>query len=195
MRRHRSVNVPALALSQLKLYISPMSLLKLSYNSIQLALKKTPSKTWTMPRKARATDSRRIEEERQAKFCGTASIRLKAIRFKTSASQGISGKEARSVASLKRQFREELESCQASGRYRVKVLIRQDDLKTALIKSNTSRVDLMASSFPYPKLELPSTLTLECLQGHDCLAAAEDVLEGSQKRWDADIFLDGELAL
>ncbi|OAA59237.1 hypothetical protein LEL_10845 [Akanthomyces lecanii RCEF 1005] len=143
-----------------------------------------------MPRKARATDSRRIEEERQAKFCGTASIRLNAIRFKTSASQGVSGKEARSVASLKRRFREELESCQASGRYRVKVLIRQDDLKAALINSNTSRVDLMANSFPYPKLELPSTLTLECLQGHDCLAAAEDVLEGSQKRWDADIFLD-----
>ncbi|KAM3519857.1 hypothetical protein MY4038_009646, partial [Beauveria bassiana] len=137
-----------------------------------------------------STASQRIEEERRAKFCGTASIRLDAIRYNTSFSKRIGVQESTSVASLKILFREELESCQAGGKYRAKVLIRQEDLEKALNRSEISIASLIASSFPHPKLEIPSTTTLECLQGHDRLAAAEEVLEGSQKRWDVDLFLD-----
>ncbi|KAM3522463.1 hypothetical protein MY4038_008610 [Beauveria bassiana] len=137
-----------------------------------------------------STDSQRIEEERRAKFCGTASIRLDAIRYKTSFPNQTGVQESTSVASLKILFREELESCQAGGKYRAKVLIRQEDLEKALNRSEISIASLIASLFPHPKLEIPSTITLECLQGHDRLVAAEEVLEGSQKRWDVDIFLD-----
>lgn len=141
------------------------------------------------------TDSQRIEEERRAKFCGTASIRLDAIRYNNSSPKRIGAQESTSVTSLKILFREELESCQAGGKYRAKVLIRQEDLEKALNRSEISIASLIASSFPHPKLEIPSTITLECLQGHDRLIAAEEVLEGSQKRWDVDLFLDGELPL
>ncbi|KAM3526968.1 hypothetical protein MY4038_006584 [Beauveria bassiana] len=136
------------------------------------------------------TFSQRIEEERRAKFCGSASIRLDAIRDKTSFPNQIGVRESTSVASLEILFHEELESCQAGGKYRAKVLVRQEDLEKALNRSEISIASLIASSFPHPKLEIPSTIRPECLQGHDRLVAAEEVLEGSQKRWDVDIFLD-----
>ncbi|UKZ53237.1 hypothetical protein TrVGV298_007029 [Trichoderma virens] len=59
-----------------------------------------------------------------------------------------------------------------------------------MLSSSISREMLMADTLPYPRLEFPPGFKIECIEGHDRLAAANEVLQGSKKRWIVDLYLD-----
>ena len=134
--------------------------------------------------------NRRLEDERRAKYCGTASIRVAALRFPSSRQIGTATKNKNAEA-LKRIFLEERGCRQEDSRHHAKAIISQRDLDAALEETQFSNSSLLSDILPYPQLELPAELRLECLQGCDRLAAADEVLEGANKRWVVDLFLDG----
>src|SRR5687768_17896401 len=132
-----------------------------------------------------------IEDEGQAKYCGTASIKMSSLDFLSSAPDSF---DVKRQDSLKRMLIEE--KCQIEGgRHRATAVICQDDLDFALKQADIPSASLVAGIIPYPQLELPNATTLVCLKGCDVLAAAEKMFEGSDKRWVVDLFLDGSLVL
>jgi hypothetical protein len=79
------------------------------------------------------------------------------------------------------------------NRHHVKALISQQVLEAAMARASIPDGALMADIIPYPQLEFPPDVKLECLEGHDRLAAADMVLQGSKKRWVVDLYLNGAL--
>ena len=135
--------------------------------------------------------NRRIEEERRAKYRGTASIKLTALRFQASSERWKRNSAKGNVDCLKRMFQEERGCRQEDARHHAIAIISQHHLDAALEAAGIPATRLLTDSLPYPELELPPHVQLECLQGRDRILAADDVLVGLEKRWVVNLFLHG----
>lgn len=131
----------------------------------------------------------RIENERRAKFWGVASVKVACLQFR--GSEHAASLKSRNAESLKRIFQEERGCRQEDSRHHAKALISQRDLE-AVALTQISMASLLADTLPYPKLDLPPGIVLECLQGCDRVAAANEVRQWSDQRWVVDLFMDGE---
>ncbi|KID60053.1 hypothetical protein MBR_10470, partial [Metarhizium brunneum ARSEF 3297] len=136
------------------------------------------------------TVNRRIEEERRAKYCGTASISIASLQYRDPADDGATGSKNNHVDAIKRMFRQERGCRKEDSRHHVKALIPQQVLEAAVARASIPSSSLMRDALPYPELEFPTGVKIECLEGHDRLAAADKVLQGSKKRWTVDLYLD-----
>ncbi|KJZ70775.1 hypothetical protein HIM_09825 [Hirsutella minnesotensis 3608] len=136
------------------------------------------------------TVNRRIEDERRAKYCGTASIRVASLQFADPSQKRSLSSQSRQVDALKRVFRKEHGCRQEDSRHHVKAAISRQVLEAAAARASIPSGGLMADILPYPELEFPPEIKLECLDGHDRLAAADKVLQGSKKRWVVDLYLN-----
>ncbi|OAQ60878.1 hypothetical protein VFPPC_01919 [Pochonia chlamydosporia 170] len=87
-------------------------------------------------------------------------------------------------------FRQERGCRKEDSRHHVKALIPQQVLEAAVARASIPSSSLMRDALPYPELEFPTGVKIECLEGHDRLAAADKVLQGSKKRWIVDLYLD-----
>lgn len=139
-----------------------------------------------------AATSRRIEQERRAKFCGTASIRVSSLNFEDVDGDGGRKSLNVSVEPLKRMFREERGCRQDDSRHHAKAIISRDVLETALSYTGLQSGDLLADTLPYPKLEIPTHIKIKCLQRYDRASASAEVFEGADKSWIVDLFYDGK---
>lgn len=132
--------------------------------------------------------NQRIENERRAKFIGTASISFSSLKPPQTAHP-----IRRPVTKpLQRLFREEHGCRQEDNRHHAKAIISQGDLEAALVRSGISLTTLKKDTLPYPRLKIPSGLQLECLQGSDRIMAAEEVFDGTHKHWIVDLYRDGK---
>ncbi|RSL52060.1 hypothetical protein CEP51_015113, partial [Fusarium floridanum] len=134
--------------------------------------------------------SYRIDQERRAKFCGTASLRVKALRFSEPDSIGGQASDRRSVEPLKRMFREEKGYRKEDNRHHAKAIISPDVLAVTLLDAGIQAERLRNETEPYAELEIPPGTQLECLQRYDRVAAADEAFDGIDKRWVVDLFLD-----
>jgi hypothetical protein len=141
-----------------------------------------------------AATSRRIEQERRAKFCGTASIRVSSLNFDDLDGDGDRKSLTVSVEPLKRMFREERGCRQDDSRHHAKAIISRDVLATALSHTGLQSGALLSDTLPYPKLEIPSHIKIKCLQRYDRASASVEVFEGANKTWIVDLFSDGKLS-
>jgi hypothetical protein len=137
-----------------------------------------------------STVNRRIEVERRTKYCGTASLRITSLQYRDSTRNGVGSRTNHHIDAMKRMFRQERGCRKEDSRHHVKALVSQHVLEAALAHASIPSSNLMTDAVPFPELELPPAVRLECLDGHDRLAAAEQVLQGSKKRWIVDLYLD-----
>ena len=135
----------------------------------------------------------RIEEERRMKYRGTASIELTSLCFQDS-NESNGNCTQRSADGLKRMFQEEHGCRQEGARHHAIAVISQRHLDAALEAAGLPAARLLVDSLPYPELELPPNVQLDCLQGRDRILAADNVFEGTNKRWVVDLFLDGTVS-
>lgn len=131
----------------------------------------------------------RIDAERRAKYCGTASIRVASLRFRDAAQT--TKRSHQNAESLKRIFLEERGCRREDSRHHAKAVVSQHTLEAALANCDLSVTSLLEDNVPYPQLSLPDGVSLECIQGRDRLTAADEVLQGENNRWVVDLFLDG----
>ena len=76
--------------------------------------------------------NRRFEDERRAKYCGTASLEVEALRFRSSKTVTLS--RSKNTESLKRMFREERGCRREDSRHHAKALISQHTLEVSTIR-------------------------------------------------------------
>lgn len=131
----------------------------------------------------------RIEAERRAKYCGTASIRVASLRFRDATH--VATKSQKNAETLKRIFLEERGCRREDSRHHAKAIVSKETLEAALAKSGLSVTSLLGDGVSFPQLSLPDGVSLQCIQGRDRLTAADEVLQGENKRWVVDLFLDG----
>ncbi|OBS20599.1 hypothetical protein FPOA_06952 [Fusarium poae] len=134
--------------------------------------------------------SQRIEQERRAKFCGTASVKVASLKFRNLDDDGIRESLALNIEPLKRMFREERGCRQDDIKYHAKVTISPQALVAALDHTGLQRETLLDNNLPYPKLEIPPNNQIVCLQRYDRASAYAEVFEGGDKRWIVDLFSD-----
>ncbi|KAL2049567.1 hypothetical protein ABVK25_010146 [Lepraria finkii] len=120
---------------------------------------------------------------RQRHYRGSAKVKLKHLRFDTSAFL-----DAKNVTRLTQIF--ELEGCHRLDlEHRVPATIKENVLQSTLRLSNITTVDLMRR-IP-PKLELPTDVELDCLHGKHRIAAAKKFLYlPDDKWWTVDLYAD-----
>lgn len=134
--------------------------------------------------------SRRLEDERRAKYCGTVSIKVSSLQFRNRMQTEPSSRN-KNAESLKRLFPEQRGCRQEDTRHHAKATLSQRDLDVVLAGTELTVARLVAGTLPYPQLELPTEVKLECVQACDRLAAADEILESANGRWVVDLFLDG----
>lgn len=135
--------------------------------------------------------NRRVENERRAKYCGTASIKVASLHFRDSVRRGTKSQK-KNTESLRRIFLEERGCRREDYRHHAIAIVSQGDLERALATTQTPAASLTADTIPYPQLDFPEGCKLKCLQGCDRLAVADDILIGENKRWVVDLFVDGK---
>ncbi|KAK1712146.1 hypothetical protein BDP67DRAFT_405004, partial [Colletotrichum lupini] len=133
------------------------------------------------------TTNRRLEDERRAKFCGTASICISSLKPALRTANRVRRPVPEPLKSL---YREEHGCRQEDHRHHAKAIISQSDLEAALTKAGITASRLQGDALPYPVLGLPPGVQLECLQGSDRIMAADEVFDGSNKHWTVDLYLD-----
>jgi hypothetical protein len=138
-----------------------------------------------------ATVYRRIEKERRTRYRGTVSLRISALQYRDSTHEDVADGKNCHVDALKRMFRQERGCRKEDSCHHVKGLVSQHSLEEAVARAAISSGDLMQGTGPFAELEFPPDVKIECLDGHDILAAADKVLQGSKKRWNVDLYLDG----
>src|SRR4051794_12322984 len=124
----------------------------------------------------------RIEEERLTKYRGTASVKLTSLRFQASDRSRWNSKKG-DAGSHKKKNREERGCHQEDAQHRAIAVISQEHLDTSLKLAALPAARLLADCQPYPELELPPHVQLDCLYGQDRILAACDALVGTEKRW------------
>lgn len=121
------------------------------------------------------TVNHRIEEERRKKYRGTASLRLASLQYRDQEyKHNVDPKTRKAhVENITRMFHQEHGCRKEDEHHHVKALISQQELEAALLRASISSERLMASAIPYPELEFPTHVKMECLEGHDLLVAAD----------------------
>ncbi|PMB67544.1 hypothetical protein BM221_007214 [Beauveria bassiana] len=136
-----------------------------------------------------AAVNQRIEEEKRAKFCGTASLRLSALEYRNPRRDGAGG-STRNIDAIERMFRQENGCRKEDSRHHAKAVISPQMLEAALRNAGISGEKLMSDALPFYELEFDPGIQIECIEGHDRLAAADNVLYGSKTRWIVDLYLN-----
>ncbi|KAM0742711.1 hypothetical protein ACQRIT_002888 [Beauveria bassiana] len=131
--------------------------------------------------------NQRIEEEKRAKFCGTASLRLSALEYRNPRRDGAGG-STRNIDAIERMFRQENGCRKEDSRHHAKAVISPQMLEAALRNAGISGEKLMSDALPFYELEFDPGIQIECIEGHDRLAAADNVLYGSKTRWIVDLY-------
>ncbi|KAM3563318.1 hypothetical protein ARSEF4850_002385 [Beauveria asiatica] len=131
--------------------------------------------------------NQRIEEEKRAKFCGTASLRLSALEYRNPRRDGAGG-STRNIDAIERMFRQENGCRKEDSRHHAKAVISPQMLEAALLNAGISGEKLMSDALPFYELEFDPGIQIECIEGHDRLAAADNVLYGSKTRWIVDLY-------
>ncbi len=129
---------------------------------------------------------RRLDNEQRSKYCGTVALKVSSLAFpsQTHASLGWD------TESLKKIF-EYRGGRQDNAHSRAKAIISRRELDAALTGTDLTPKRLEAAVPPFPRLNLPLGTRLECIQGCDRLAAADELFGGADKCWVVDLFLDG----
>ncbi|KAM3537313.1 hypothetical protein ARSEF1564_009766 [Beauveria bassiana] len=133
--------------------------------------------------------NQRIEEEKRAKFYGTASLRLSALEYRNPRRDGAGG-STRNIDAIERIFRQENGCRKEDSRHHAKAVISPQMLEAALRIAGISGEKLMSDALPFYKLEFDPGIQIKCIEGHDRLAAADNVLYGSKTRWIVDLYLN-----
>jgi hypothetical protein len=117
----------------------------------------------------------RIENEWQAKFCGTACIKVSSLSFQEQGSL--------------EQDQHDLFMRYANH---AKAIISQKILEDSASVSQISVQSLKATTRPYRQLEIPHGIRLECLQGCDQKEIIEKAANEGYELWPVDLFLSGQ---
>ncbi|KAF4417345.1 hypothetical protein CFRS1_v015900 [Colletotrichum fructicola] len=131
--------------------------------------------------------NRRLEEERRAKFCGTASISISSLKPALRTADRV---RRPAPDPLKRLYREEHGCRQEDHSHHAKAIISQSNFDAAILQAEIPVSRLQSDALPYPVLRLPPGVRLECLQGSDRIVAADEVFDGTNKHWIVDLYLD-----
>lgn len=135
-----------------------------------------------------------LEHEKHAKYRGSFNIRIDCINYKNTLIIG--GKsQQKENQSLERLLEEENCSRRDNARYHAMALISPSILAESLRISGLDESNLKFTSAPYPRLELPDGIKLDCLHGSGRLAAANRLLSGPDKWWVIDLLLDGMFSI
>jgi hypothetical protein len=131
---------------------------------------------------------RKLAEDREENFRGTACVSLRKLIFKPEYSRDV---DKKNVERLKRIFARQ--GClRLSPSNHVPAIINEQDLKVALQYSRKTLDDLLNSSQDAPpKLTLPPNYKLECLHGQHRILAALETLTPKEEWWTVDFYLSG----
>jgi hypothetical protein len=131
---------------------------------------------------------RKLAEDREENFRGTACVSLRRLNFKPEHSRDI---DRKNIERLKRIFARQ--GClRLSPSNHVPAIITEQDLKVALQHSGKTLKDLLNSAQDAPlKLTLPPNYMLECLHGQHRILAALEILIPKEEWWTVDLYLSG----
>lgn len=132
---------------------------------------------------------RRLAEDREENFRGTARVNIRGLIFKPEYSRDV---DRKNVERLKRIFKRQ--GClRLSPSNHVPAIISERDLEVALQCSGKTLENLLDSAQDTPvKLELPPGYMLECLHGQHRILAARQILEPAKEEWwTVDLYLSG----
>jgi hypothetical protein len=140
--------------------------------------------------KKAAIRDERIFSERKSKYRGTVLVDLPGLQYDTCDSVARLSKQKKGVRKLTNAF--SLEGCcrLADGERYVSALISEDELREAVERSNISADALRSDGLP-PKLIIPPSKPLKCLDGQHRLAAADKHLSQGDDWWVVDLYSDG----
>lgn len=133
----------------------------------------------------------RIDQERRSKFCGTASVSVRALCFTAPEWSTQTVTYRRTVEPYKRKFREERGLRTNEHQHHVKAVIDAETLAISLREANVSVQQFREQKEPYAELELPPDTQLQCLQRYEKVLAATEAFDGARDRWTVDLYLDG----
>src|SRR5438270_7441473 len=121
---------------------------------------------------------RKLAEDREENFRGTACVSLRKLIFKPEYSRDV---DRKNVERLKRIFARQ--GClRLSPSNHVPAIINEQDLKVALQYSERTLEDLLNSAQDAPpKLTLPPNYMLECLHGQHRILAALEILRPKEE--------------
>ncbi|KAH7032580.1 uncharacterized protein B0I36DRAFT_241209 [Microdochium trichocladiopsis] len=137
-----------------------------------------------------AETNSRLDQERRAKFCGVASIRVNALCFAGPRWTTEMAPDRRILEPFKRKFREEKGFRADEHRHHAKAIISPELLDSCLRNANIEAQRLREETEPYVELELPPNTQLQCLQQGEKALAACEAFDGAQTRWIVDLFLE-----
>jgi hypothetical protein len=131
---------------------------------------------------------KKLVEDREENFRGTACVSLRKLIFKPEYSRDV---DKKNVERLKGIFARQ--GClRLSPSNHVPAIINEQDLKVALHCSRRTLEDLLNSAQDAPpKLTLPPNYMLECLHGQHRILAALEVLRPKEEWWTVDLYLSG----
>ena len=131
---------------------------------------------------------RKLAEDREENFRGTARVSLRKLIFKPEYSRDV---DKKNIKRLKRIF--ERQGClRLSPSNHVPAIIAEQDLKVVLQHSGKTLEDLLNSAQDAPpKLTLPPNYMLECLHGQHRILAALETLTPKEEWWTVDLYLSG----
>ncbi|KAH7016538.1 uncharacterized protein B0I36DRAFT_254585 [Microdochium trichocladiopsis] len=137
-----------------------------------------------------AETNSRLDQERRAKFCGVASIRVNALCFAGPRWTTELAPERRILEPFKRKFREEKGFRADEHRHHAKAIISPELLDSCLRNANIEAQRLREETEPHVELELPPNTQLQCLQQGEKALAACEAFDGAQTRWIVDLYLE-----
>ncbi|KAM3474863.1 hypothetical protein MY5147_004063 [Beauveria neobassiana] len=110
-----------------------------------------------------------------------------ALEYRNPRRDGAGG-STRNIDAIERMFRQENGCRKEDSRHHAKAVISPQMLEAALRNAGISGEKLMSDALPFYELEFDPGLQIECIEGHDRLAAADNVLYGSKTRWIVDLY-------
>ena len=130
----------------------------------------------------------KITAEKQAKFKGTAQVRLESLSFQGDIAGELNRKNVERLISVFRS-----EGCRRDYRYNhVPAVIDQQQLDRAIQSSGTSREALLSNAQgKWPELYFPTDFRLECLRGRHRVQAGREFLPSKERWWTVDLYLAG----
>jgi hypothetical protein len=128
--------------------------------------------------------------ETQTYFRGSAKIAIRSLEFGSQEREGVRLLEGKNVSRLLKIF--ETEGCdRLDPEHHIAALIGQDAFNRALQISRLERATLMDREEVPPRLELDADDRITCLHGQHRIEAAKQYLNGSDKWWIVDLYLEG----
>jgi hypothetical protein len=138
-----------------------------------------------MSRRRFNEQERRLAVELNAKFRGSASIKIEVLHFPEN---GKTDNE-KTTERLKKLFRKQ-KGCHDWEIFdRVPVVIEQRQIDEALARAGISSAQLLEARDGHIELDFPADVHLRCLRGRHRVLAAPGTLPLNGRRWTVDLFL------